>query len=58
MASEVDQLTGTNAYAQYADRWLANILGANSWGLSLIVGTCRPLGLTRPAAYFVQHPSG
>ena len=22
----------------YADRWLANILGANAWGLSLIVG--------------------
>ena len=38
MASEYDQLTGTSTYAAYADRWLANILGANAWGLSLIVG--------------------
>ena len=38
MASEVDELTGTTDYAAYADRWLANILGANAWGLSLIVG--------------------
>ena len=32
MASEYDQLTRTNTYAVYADRWLANILGANAWG--------------------------
>jgi len=38
MASEYDHLTGTNAYAAYADRWLGNILGANGWGLSFIVG--------------------
>jgi endoglucanase len=38
MASEYDQLTGTSTYAANADRWLANILGANGWGLSLIVG--------------------
>ena len=38
MASEVDELTGTTDYAVVADRWLANILGANAWGLSLIVG--------------------
>ena len=25
-------------YAAQADRWLANVLGANAWGLSLIVG--------------------
>jgi len=37
-ASEYDQLTGTSTYAVYADRWLGNILGANAWGLSLIVG--------------------
>jgi endoglucanase len=49
MASEVDQLTGTNTYAAYADRWLANILGANSWGLSLIVGN----GTTFP--HCLQH---
>jgi endoglucanase len=38
MASEYDHLTGTNAYASYGVRWLANILGANAWGISLIVG--------------------
>jgi endoglucanase len=38
LASEYDDLTGTNAYAAEAGRWLANILGANAWGTSLIVG--------------------
>ncbi len=38
MASEYDQLTGTTAYADFSGRWLANILGANAWGTSLIVG--------------------
>jgi endoglucanase len=38
MAREYDHLTATTTYAAYADRWLANILGANAWGLSLIVG--------------------
>jgi endoglucanase len=38
MAAEYDSLTGTSAYATYEVRWLANILGANAWGTSLIVG--------------------
>jgi endoglucanase len=38
MASEYDQLTGTNAYMPWTSRWAANILGANAWGVSLIVG--------------------
>jgi endoglucanase len=38
MASEYDELTGTNAYASDDSRWLGNILGANAWGTSLIVG--------------------
>jgi nitrogen fixation protein len=38
MASEYDQLTGTSTYASYEDRWTGNILGANGWGLSFIVG--------------------
>ena len=38
MASEYAQLTGDASYAALGDRWLANILGANAWGLSLIVG--------------------
>jgi endoglucanase len=38
MAAEYDNLTGTTAYAPYATRWLGNVLGANAWGTSLIVG--------------------
>jgi endoglucanase len=49
MAREYDHLTGTTTYAAAADRWLANILGANSWGLSLIVGD----GTTYP--HCMQH---
>ena len=36
MANEYDYLTSTSAYAKYATRWQANVLGANSWGTSLI----------------------
>ncbi len=38
MASEAFYLTGSKKYAAYSQRWLANILGANSWGSSFIVG--------------------
>jgi endoglucanase len=38
MASEYDHLTSTSTYANYGVRWLANVLGTNSWGISLIVG--------------------
>jgi endoglucanase len=38
MASEYDQLTGTRAYSAFSQQWLANILGANAWGSSFIVG--------------------
>jgi endoglucanase len=38
MASEYDHLTGTSTYASYGVRWLANVLGTNAWGISLIVG--------------------
>jgi endoglucanase len=38
MASEYDHLTGSNTYASYSRGWLANILGANAWGTSFIVG--------------------
>jgi endoglucanase len=38
MAAEYDELAGTDAFARYDSRWLANILGANAWGTSLIVG--------------------
>ena len=38
MASEVDELTGTTAYAAFGRRQLDVILGSNAWGVSLIVG--------------------
>ena len=41
MASEYDAADGHVDLRGGADRWLANILGANAWGLSLIVGDGR-----------------
>ncbi len=38
MASEYTYLTATTTYANETYRWLANILGTNAWGTSLIVG--------------------
>ena len=38
MASEADYLTHSNTYDVYSRRWLANMMGANSWGVSLIIG--------------------
>ena len=38
MASEAYYLTGNSSYDTYSRRWLANILGANAWGSSFIVG--------------------
>jgi endoglucanase len=49
MASELYYLTGTASYDAYSQHWLANILGANSWGSSFIVGD----GTTFPNC--IQH---
>lgn len=38
MASEYDYLTGGDSYRAQSERWLGNVLGANAWGTSLIVG--------------------
>jgi endoglucanase len=38
MAGEAYFLTGEAKYDLYSRRWLANILGANAWGSSFIVG--------------------
>ena len=38
MASEAYYLTGLSMYGKYAQKWMANILGANAWGSSFIVG--------------------
>jgi endoglucanase len=49
MASEAYYLTQTKSYDAYAQRWLGNILGANAWGSSFIVGD----GTTFPNC--IQH---
>jgi endoglucanase len=49
MASEYDALTGTDAFATQAQGWMDNILGANPWGVSFIVGD----GTTFPRC--IQH---
>src|SRR6476646_10694930 len=49
MASEYDQLTGTSTYTDQSSRWIANVLGANAWGISLAVGD----GTTFP--HCMQH---
>ncbi|MGN6379483.1 MAG: glycoside hydrolase family 9 protein [Gaiellales bacterium] len=38
MAAEYDRLTHSSAFAADGQEWLANILGANAWGSSFIVG--------------------
>jgi endoglucanase len=38
MANEYDALAGRPVFARLAQRWLDDILGANAWGVSLIVG--------------------
>src|SRR5213078_3732380 len=38
MASEYAALTGSRTYAADASGWLGNILGANAWGSSFVVG--------------------
>ncbi len=38
MATEAYSLTSSSGYDTYSQRWLANILGANAWGSSFIVG--------------------
>ena len=60
MASEYDQLTGTQAYAASSQEWLANILGANAWGSSFIVGdgTTFPHCLQHQVANLAGHLDG
>jgi endoglucanase len=45
MAGEYEQLTAQHTYRPLSARWLGNVLGANAWGASLIVGN----GTTFPA---------
>jgi endoglucanase len=49
MASEAYSVTQSKSYDTYSRRWLANILGANAWGSSFIIGA----GSTFPNC--IQH---
>jgi endoglucanase len=49
MASEAHYITSSKTYDTYSQRWLANIMGTNSWGASFIVGD----GTTFPNC--IQH---
>jgi len=58
MAAEYDNLTAGTAYAPYASRWLANVLGTNAWGTSLVVGdgTTFPLCMQHQVTNLVASP--
>ena len=49
MASEAYAVSHSRSYDTYSQRWLANILGANAWGSSFIIGA----GSTFPNC--IQH---
>jgi hypothetical protein len=38
MAAEYDRLSGEGTFASDGERWLGNVLGANSWGVSMAIG--------------------
>jgi len=58
MAHEYDNLTGGTAYEAYASRWLANVLGTNAWGTSLVVddGSTFPLCMQHQVTNLVPSP--
>ena len=58
MAEEYDNLTGGTTYAGNASRWLANVLGTNAWGTSLVVGdgSTFPLCMQHQVTNLVASP--
>ena len=60
MASEYDFLTGGKTFEKFAHSWLGNILGANAWGTSLIVGdgTTFPFCMQHQVANLVGSQNG
>ncbi len=58
MAAEYDNLTSSTTYAPYASRWLANVLGTNAWGTSLVVGdgTTFPLCMQHQVTNLIPSP--
>lgn len=59
MAAEYDNLTASAAYAAHGARWMANVLGTNAWGTSLVVddGTTFPLCMQHQVTNLVASPS-
>jgi endoglucanase len=60
MASEYKLLSGANTYDAFGTRWLGNVLGANAWGVSLIVGdgTTFPQCMQHQVANIYGAPNG
>jgi len=60
MAREYYSLTGAASYATDSRRWLANVLGANPWGVALIVddGTPFPYCMQHQVANIVGSTNG
>ena len=58
MAAEYDNLTGGSTYAADGARWMANVLGTNAWGTSLVVddGTTFPLCMQHQVTNLVPSP--
>ena len=58
MTWEYDNLTSSTTYATYAARWLANVLGSNAWGTSLVVddGSTFPLCMQHQVTNLVASP--
>jgi len=58
MAEEYDNLTGGTAYAANGSRWLANVLGTNAWGTSLVVddGSTFPLCMQHQVTNILPSP--
>lgn len=58
MAHEYDNLTSGTTYAAYASRWLANVLGTNAWGTSLVVddGSTFPLCMQHQVTNLIPSP--
>jgi endoglucanase len=58
MAAEYNNLTATTLYTVNENRWLANVLGANAWGTSLVVGdgTTFPLCMQHQVTNLVPSP--
>ncbi|HEY6332452.1 MAG TPA: glycoside hydrolase family 9 protein, partial [Blastocatellia bacterium] len=60
VANEYDFLTGSSTYADFAERWLDAVLGANAWGTSFIVndGALFPFCMQHQVANLIGSTDG